>query len=211
MPAYAKDGAFASYTAQGGFIPYFSGVAGNITYTVASLFSNGSMFLHIFENITAGTDLSPFITTINTTDSIANPKIFPAVSVSNLSSHKIFFQKVSSSFLQNSTVSVPAGQFNAMEFTGTGPNDTTYAFWFDGKTGLVVEENAGTSAVELDSSSFATASSPPNNYGTEVPYELVFVFAFVIGGGSFLWLRHHYVKQGAKIPPAGDRAARHLR
>lgn len=210
-PAFASGGAFAKYTAEGGFIPYFSGVAGNITYTVASVFPNGTMALRIFENITAGTDLSPFITTVNRTDSVADPKIFPAVSISNLSSHHIFFQNVSSSFLKNSTASVPAGQFSTMEFTGTGPNRDAYTFWFDGKTGLVVEENGGTSAVELDSSNIATPTGAANTLGTEVPYELVFVFAFIMGGGSFLWLRHHYVKSSPKDHSAADRQGKYSR
>lgn len=197
-PPFAREGAFASYTTEGGFIPYFSGVSGNITYTVVGVYPNGSMLLRIFENITAGTDLPPILTTLNATDRIQNPRVFPSVPLANLTSGRVFFQNVSASYLQNATVSVPAGQFNTMEFTGQGANDTTTHFWFEAATGLVVEENAGTSAVELDSSNIATPIAPSDLYATEVPYLLVFVSAFAIGGGSFLWLRHHYTKSAAK-------------
>ena len=193
-PPYAVAGALASYTAQGGFIPYFSGVVGNITYTVTSVFGNGSMAVKIFENITAGTDLNPFIATLNRTDRVSNPSIFPAVPISNLSSGHILFQKVEASFLQNNTGSVPAGPFLTMEFTGVGPNDTAVHFWFDRGTGLMVEESSGTSAVELDSTNIATPSGPPAGINGELAYELVFVLAFVVGGGAFLLLRHYYTR-----------------
>lgn len=191
-PPYGVAGSFASYTAEGGFIPYFSGVEGNITYTVASVFQNGSMLLHIFENITAGTDLNPFITTLNVTDRVDNPRNFPAVALSNLSSRQIEFQKVSASFIQNATVSVPAGSFLTMEFGGTDANGTTIHFWFDGASGLMIEENGGTSAVQLDSSNIAIPAGPPEGLNGELAYELVFVSAFLVGGGAFLYLRHHY-------------------
>lgn len=197
-PPYATEGAFASYTAEGGFIPYFSGVEGNITYTVAHVFPNNSMSLRIFENITAGTDLNPFITLLNVTDSVSHPKIFPAVPVANLTTMHIEFQNVSATFLGNSTASVPAGSFRAMEFQGRGANDTTVSFWFDGATGLMVEENSGTSAVELESSNIATPSGPAGFLDSVLPYELVFVAAFVIGGSVFLYMRHHYTRQAAK-------------
>ena len=201
-PSYAAQGAFASYTLQGGFIPYFSGVAGNITYTVSDIYANGSMLLHVFENITAGTDLNPFITTLNITDSIQAPKTFPAVPISNLSSRHVEFQNTSATFLQNSTVAVPAGSFTTMEFSGIGPNGTTVHFWFDGITGLMVEENSGTSAVELESSNIAVPTGPSGLIGGELSYELVFIGAFALGGGGFLYLRHHYtsIAQKKKLP-----------
>lgn len=197
-PPYARVGAAASYTAEGGFIAYFSGVLGNITYTVTSLFPNGTMLLHVYENITAGQDLPPFITTFNKTDSVSNPHVFPVVPLSNLSSGRIFFQNVSSSFLVNNTASVPAGVFNTMEFQGKGPNGTTYSFWFDRTTGLVVEENGGASVVELESTNVATPIGPPSGLNGEIPYELVFVIAFAVGGSLFLWIRHHYGRSAAK-------------
>jgi hypothetical protein len=196
-PPYAVEGAFASYTAEGGFIPYFSGVEGNITYTVKSIFSNGSMALSIFENITAGTDLNPFITILNVTDTIQSPRNFPAVPVDNLSSLRVAFQNVSATFDQNSTTSVPAGEFDTMQFSGKGANGTAVTFWFDRATGLMIEESSGTSVMELDSSNIATPVGPPSIYNTEVPFELVFVAAFVIGGGAFLYMRHHYTKAAA--------------
>ncbi|MDG6981330.1 MAG: hypothetical protein JRN51_09515 [Nitrososphaerota archaeon] len=189
---YAKSGAFASYTAEGGFIEYFQGVLGNITYNVLAVYPNGSMLLHVYENITAGQDLPQTIRTFNSTDSVSNPQDFPAVSLSNLSSGHIFFQNVSSTFVSNDTASVPAGLFDTMKFSGTGPNDTTYTFWFDRGTGLVVEESSGTSAVELESSNIAVPIGPPSGLNGEIPYELVFVLAFAIGGGLFFWMRHHY-------------------
>lgn len=203
-PAYAVTGAFASYTAEGGFIPYFSGVEGNITYTVASVFGNGSMGLHIFENITAGTDLNPFIVTLNVTDSIGNPRTFPAVPLSNLSSGQIRFQNVSAAFQQNNTASVPAGTFQTMEFTGTGANDTEVHFWFDRATGLMIEENAGTSVVELDSTNVAVPSGPPGGFNGEIAYELVFILAFAIGGGAFLYMRRYYTKSALAKKNSSD-------
>jgi hypothetical protein len=205
-PPYAVTGAFASYTAEGGFIPYFSGVEGNITYTVAAVFGNGTMGLRVFENITAGTDLNPFIVTRNLTDSVDAPRTFPAVPLSNLSSGRIRFQDVSASFLQNNTVSVPAGTFLTMEFTGVDANGTAVRFWFDGATGLMIEENAGTSVVELDSSNIATPTGPPAGFNGELAYELVFVVAFAAGGGAFLYMRHHYTKSAqAKMEAAKKR------
>ncbi|MDE1857917.1 MAG: hypothetical protein KGI26_02455 [Thaumarchaeota archaeon] len=193
-PPYASAGAFASYTAQGGFIAYFSGVVGNITYSVAEVFGNGSMALHIFENITAGTDLNPFITTINVTDSVSNPAVFPAVPLSNLSTGHIRFQNVTASFLKNGTASVPAGTFQTIEFTGNGTGGDSVHIWFDRNTGLMVEENSGTSAVELESTNVAIAYGPPGGFNGELAYELVFVFAFVIGGGLFLYMRYYYTR-----------------
>jgi hypothetical protein len=193
-PAYGVAGAYASYTAEGGFIPFFSGVVGNITYTVASVFANGSMALHIFENITAGTDLNPFITTINLTDSISDPRTFPAVPLSALSSGRIEFQNYSATFTGNNTASVPAGTFLTMEFTGEGGNKTAVHFWFDRGTGLMVEEESGTSVVELESTNIATPTGAPGGFSGEVAYELVFVGAFALGGGAFLYMRHHYTR-----------------
>ncbi|MDG6909474.1 MAG: hypothetical protein JRN57_01090 [Nitrososphaerota archaeon] len=207
-PPYAVEGAFASYTAQGGFIAYFSGVVGNITYTVTSIFGNGSMRLHIFENITAGTDLNPFISTMNITDNIVNPVNFPAVSLASLSSGHIAFQNVSATFLHNNTASVPAGTFSTMEFTGTDVNGTTVNFWFDRATGLMVEESAGTSVVELASSNIAIPSGPPSGFNGEVAYELVFVIAFAVGGSAFLSMRYYYTKSAkAKRDAADGKAA----
>jgi hypothetical protein len=199
-PAFSQVGKFATYTAEGGFIAYFSGVSGNITYTVARVNDNGSMLLHIFENITAGTDLPPFIQNFNVTDSIGNPRTFPAVSPSNLSSLHVFFQNVSATFAGNATVSVPAGQFHTMQFTGK-VNDTTANFWFEATTGLLIEENAGTSAVQLDSSNIVAAFAPPDLASTEIPYELVFVLAFAIGGAAFFYLRHHYTSAASRAAP----------
>jgi hypothetical protein len=205
-PVFAQVGTFATYTAEGGFIAYFSGVSGNITYSVANVYDNGTMLLRIFENITAGTDLPPFITTLNITDSTQNPTTFPAVSTSNLSSLQVFFQNVSASFVGNETVSVPAGQFHTMEFTGQ-TNETTANFWFEGTTGLLIEENAGTSAIQLESSNLVTPFAPPDLVSTEVPYELVFVLAFAIGGAAFFYLRHHYTKAASKAA-AGKNSVR---
>jgi hypothetical protein len=194
FPAYASEGAQATYTAEGGFIPFFSGVSGNITYSVAKIYSNGSMLLHVYENITAGTDLPPFITVLNITDSVQNPRTFPAVPLSNLSSSHITFQNTSANFVQNTTTTVPAGRFDTFEFAGTSVNGTAVQFWFDRSTGLVVEMSSGTSVMELDSSNFAPPSSPLTVFDTVVPFLLIFVLAWVVGGGSFLWLRHHYRK-----------------
>lgn len=205
-PSYGVVGSFASYTAEGGFIPYFSGVEGNITYTVAAIFGNGSMGLRIFENITAGTDLNPFVVTLNVTDSLANPRTFPAVPLSNLTSGHIRFQNVSAAFAQNNTASVPAGTFLTMEFNGVDANGTAIHFWFDRATGLMVEENAGTSVVELDSSNIATPTGPPGGFNGELAYELVFVIAFGLGGSAFLYMRYHYTKSAqARKTAAGKK------
>lgn len=195
---YASVGSYASYTAEGGFIPFFSGVSGNITYTVTNIYGNGSMRLQVFENITAGTDLQPFIVTLNITDSVSHPMNFPAVPPSDLSTGKIFFQNTSASFYQNGTIAVPAGQFKAMEFQGHNVNGTV-DFWFDGATGLALEMDAGAQALQLESSNIATPASVPGAVSAEASYLIVFGSAFLIGGGSFLWLRHHYTK---KMPSA---------
>ena len=212
-PPYAVGGAFASYTAEGGFIPFFSGVEGNITYTVLSVLGNGSMALRIFENITAGTDLNPYVTTINVTDSVGDPSTFPAVPVSTLATGHIDYQNVSASFAQNDTSSVPAGTFSTFEFTGRDSNGTSVHFWFDRSTGLMVEENSGTSAVQLESTNIATPVGQAGGFNGEAAYELVFVLAFVVGGGGFLYMRRHYErsaqakKDAAKGQPAEGRTA----
>jgi hypothetical protein len=205
--AYAKAGAYASYTAEGGFIPFFSGVSGNITYTVKDVFSNGSMALSVFENITAGTDLPPFITTLNITDSAQYPRNFPAVPPSSLATGLISFQNTTATFYTNATISVPAGTFEAMGFEGTN-NGTTAHFWFDSSTGLAVEMDSGASALQLDSSNIATPAGPPASASGELAYVLVFVVAFVLGGGSYLWVRHHYgggTAKGSGKAKAGSR------
>lgn len=197
-PPYAVAGAFASYTAQGGFIAYFSGVEGNLTYTITSVFGNGSMKVELFENITAGSDLNPQVNTSTLIDSVQNPKSFPAVPLANMSTLHLVFQSVRADFVQNSTVSVPAGVFDTAKFTGKDSNGTAYTFWFDRATGLMIEESAGTSVMELDSSNIAVPIGTAGFYSSEVPYEMVFVAAFVIGGGLFLYMRHHYTSAASK-------------
>jgi hypothetical protein len=201
LPSYAVQGAFASYTAEGGFIAYFSGVEGNLTYTVTRVFGNGSMGLSIFENITAGEDLNPFITTLNITDSVQNPRNFPAVSLDNLSTLHVIFQNVSATFSQNATVSVPAGTFDTLKFVGyqgTGANRTSVNFWFDRETGLMIQESSGASVMELDSTNIAIPIGPPSLLNAEIPYELVFVLAFAVGGTLFWYLRYHYTRDAQK-------------
>lgn len=196
--AYASAGAFASYTAEGGFIPYFAGVQGNITYSVESVFSNGTMAIRVFVNITAGAELNPKVGYFNFTDSVGSPRTFPAVPPSALATNRIEFQNVSATFLKNQTLSVPAGTFNTMEFQGIGANNTATNFWFDPGTGLMIQEGSGTSAIELDSSNIAVPMGPPAGFGGEVPYELTFVIAFAVGGVLFLYIRYHYTRQAAK-------------
>lgn len=195
---FAVVGAYASYTGEGGFIPYFSGVEGNITYSVSSVFDNGSMAVHVFVNITAGTDLNPFINETTVIDSVQAPKVFPAVSPAVLSTLHVTFQNVSASFSKNSTVSVPAGLFDTSKFVGKDANGTSVSFWFDRTTGLMIEESSGTSAVELKSSNIATPVGTPSFFNSEAPFELVFVVAFAVGGVLFLYLRHHYTSAASR-------------
>lgn len=197
-PPYAVTGAFASYTAEGGFIPYFAGVEGNITYTVTSIFENGSMGVHVFVNITAGSELNPFVTTYNVTDITSAPVTFPAVPLAGLASGHVEFENVSASFLKNDTIFVPAGTFTTMEFQGVGANNTSTKLWFDPLTGLMIEGSSGTSAMQLDSSNIAVPTAPPSGLSGEIPYELTFVLAFTIGGVLFWYIRHHYTSAAAK-------------
>jgi hypothetical protein len=200
--SYASQGAFAAYTGEGGFVAFNSGAVENITYTVTDVYSNGSMLLHVYQNITAGVDLPQTIQNYSRLVQVANPTPLPVVPIANLSTGHIFFQNISSSFIANNTASVPAGIFNTMEFSGKDQNNTVYNFWFDRNTGLLVEEYEGVNALELYSSNIATPVGPPSGLNGEVPYELVFVAAFAIGGGMFIWIRHHYGKAALKAATA---------
>jgi hypothetical protein len=193
-PAYAQPGAFASYTALGGFIPFFGGVSGDATYTVLQVFDNGTMEVFLNENISQG-ELGQ---TTNTTyqahvlDSILSPGLFPAIAPSLLGSSNLTVQGITCSLSKQMTVTVPAGTFFTYEYVGRDLNGTTDYYWFDPSSGLVIEMSSGVSALELVNSNIAYPSSVQQPAQAESPYILAVLIAWAMIGAVYLWIRRHY-------------------
>jgi len=197
LPPYAKVGAFADYTSDGGFIAFMSGVSGNISYHISSILQNGTMELTITGNLSFGTEAG--IPTSNVTmteyDQTDSPKYFPAISSSELFSRSIDFQNISCTFQGYSRITVPAGTFESVEFQGNGANASLLDFWFDNATGLALQMSGSAAELQLKTTNIATPLVAQSSISTELSIVVVFVSGWVLAGVLFYAVRRHYVKK----------------
>ena len=197
FPAFATVGAFANYTGSGGFIAFLSGVSGNITYLVNSVFSNGTMGVSVKGNLSLGTEAGIPTSRVsqNLTDSVFDPRIFPAVPPQNLTARQIVFQNITCSFEKNSQLSVPAGTFNATEFQGTGANGSVLDFWFDRSSGLAIQMSGSAAEIQLLNSNIASPIGFQSPSSVETQIIVVFVVGWAGAGLLFYSVRRHYLKK----------------
>jgi hypothetical protein len=196
-PPYATVGAFANYTGDGGFIPFLSGVSGNLSYLVTNVLSNGSMSLLVTGNLSMGTEVG--IPTSNVSlslmDSIETPTYFPAIPPQALLSHQIIFQNITCNFVKNDVVTVPAGTFDSVEYQGTGANNSILDFWFDNQTGLALQMSGTASELQLTYSNIASPLAAQSATNLEIDISAVFIGGWVFAGLLFYAIRRHYIRK----------------
>lgn len=188
-PPFARAGAFASYSAIGGFVAYFEGVSGNSSFTVDRVFMNGTMRITVRENIQAGTDVPPTVLSFNVTDSYVQPKYFPAVPLSEIGKGNVSVLGVECSLVRQTEISVPAGTFNTHEFLGRTMNGTSMFVWIDDATGLVVEMAAGGGALQLSGTNIAAPVSVQTPVASSLPYTVAIALIWLLGTALFLLYR----------------------
>jgi hypothetical protein len=196
-PSYAKVGAYAFYSGDGGFIAFLSGVSGNISYTLTDVYTNSSMNLLVNANLSLGTEVTNNVSTVteNLTDSIFAPKIMPAVPPQDLTGSKITFQNIVCTFVANNAqFSVAAGTFNATEYQAQ-VNGTELTFWFDRPSGLAIEMLESGSYFQLVDSNIAMPLAVQTSFQSYLPYILVFVTGWAAAGLLFYGVRRHYIKK----------------
>ena len=197
LPAYATIGAFANYTGSGGYIAFLSGVSGNLSYTVTNVLANGSMELYVNGNLSLGTEVDIPTSQIseNLTDSIYSPKIFPALPPQELTSKQIIFQNITCEFQTDSVLTVPAGTFEAVEYQGTGVNDSILDFWFDNSTGLAIQMSGSGAELQLTGSNIAQPFALQSSSAFDLSIVAVFLVGWTIAGLLFYAVRRHYIKK----------------
>ena len=200
--AYAQVGAYAFYTVQGGFVAFFDGIAGNMTYTVTDVFSNGTMSVQVRANTTAGTEINPTYQIFNYTDSISSPRVFPVAPVTELGANQLVFQNLTCNLVGMEKIEVPAGAFNTVEYEGT-VNGTTIDFWFDSVSGLAVQEYSQLSTFQLHSSNIATPVRAIDPLQADIPYAVIFVIVAVVSVVSFFGIRNYYAKEAKRASDKG--------
>jgi|GEM_PF-1687679 hypothetical protein len=194
LPQYAQAGAFVSYTAIGGFIPFFGGVSGQAKYTVMQVFTNGSMLVMLNETISQGEvgSQSNVSSSKYFLDNAYSPSVFPALPASSLGQYQVRVQGIVCNLTGQVSITVPAGTFLTYEYIGRDSNGTTQYYWFDSASGVVVEMSSGVSAMQMTNSNIAFPSSQPTSSSSELPYVVVVLLAWGFMGGLFLWIRRHY-------------------
>jgi hypothetical protein len=162
-PSYARAGAVATYSEFGGFVAFFGGVYGNVSFAITDVYQNGSMGVRVEANLSQSGEAPPQVFDMNITDSVESPRQFPAVPPENLTGAKLFFEDTAMTFVANQSVSVPAGTFETVEFTGRSPDGNVSDFWFDRTSGLAIQVEKGGAALQLLSSNIAVAAGgmPP--------------------------------------------------
>lgn len=197
-PKYAVVGANALYQVLGGMIPFFDGVNGTIEYAVSSVFPNGSMVVVISGNVSQGNEAPVSNFSYGYFDSYRLPKIFPAINPSMLAEASFHYENVTCTFARNDSVTVPAGTFSTMEFTGPNENGTSTYYWFDPNSGLVIQMAAGGGVFQLQSSNIATPTSTPSGLATSLPFLEVFGGAFGLGAIIFVGMWMYYNRRSGK-------------
>lgn len=208
-PGYAKVGAYALYSGNGGFVAFLSGASANISYYVYDVYPNGTMTVFVNASLSLGTEVTNGSTTIakNVTDSILYPSFMPAISPANLTGGTIEFQNVTCSFVQNAKLTVPAGIFNATEYRGVDSNGTTVHYWFDRDTGLSLEMVEPSSYFQLVQSNIALPISTPTAIQSELPFIIIFIAGWVGAGLFFYALIRHYTKRAKQKAGLKERTA----
>lgn len=199
-PPYAKVGAYALYSGDGGFVAFLSGVSANISYFVSDIYPNSTMRVFVNASLTLGTEVpnGSTIVTRNVTDSIYSPTLFPAMPPENLTSGQITFENITCSFVKNAMHTVPAGTFNATEYQGKDPNGTTVYFWFDRPTGLSIEMDQASSYFQLVTSNIAAPLGTQTPLQSELPFILIFVAGWAGAGLLFYLLIRHYSRKAKR-------------
>lgn len=199
-PPFAKVGAYALYSGNGGFVAFLGGASANISYYVYDVYPNGTMNVFVNASLSLGTEVTNGSTTVakNVTDSITSPEIMPAVSPAALTGGTLVFQNVTCTFVQNAQLTVPAGNFNATEYQGKNANGTTIHYWFDRATGLSLEMVQPASYFQLVQSNIAIPTSIQTPIQSELPFLVVFIVGWVGAGLFFYAVIHHYTKKSKK-------------
>jgi len=197
LPPYAQAGAFVSYTAIGGFIPFFGGVSGQATYTVTQVFINGSMLVMLNETISQGEVGSQSNVTSSKyfMDNAYSPSVFPALPASLLGQYQVRVQGIVCNLSGLVSITVPAGKFLTYEYIGRDSNGKIQYYWFDSTSGIIVEMSSGVSAMQMTNSNVAFPSSQPKSSSSELPYVVIVLLAWAFMGSLFLWIRRHYSSQ----------------
>ena len=198
-PSYSAVGSYAIYQVLGGFIPFFDGVNGTISYTVTNVFSNNSMSVSLNGNVSQGNEAPTSNVTYNFNDNILDPRIFPALAPNLLTERHLIFENISCNFVQNSSLAVPAGTFETMEFTGNDKNGALTYYWFDPSSGLVIEMAQGGGAFQLQQSNIATPSSISSGFSTSLPFFETFGLAFGIGAALFFGIHRYYNRKSSRV------------
>lgn len=204
---YAKVGAYALYSGDGGFAAFMSGVSANISYFVSNVYPNNTMRVYVNASLTLGTEVpnGSTIVTKNVTDSVYSPTLFPAVPPENLTSGQMTFENVTCSFVKNAMHTVPAGTFNATEYQGKDSNGTIVYFWFDRSTGLSLEMDQSSSYFQLIVSNIAAPLGIQTPFQSELPFIVIFVAGWAGAGLLFYLLIRHYSRK-AKRSALAERA-----
>jgi hypothetical protein len=201
-PPFARRGAFASYSAIGGFVAYFEGVSGNSSFTVDQVFTNGTMKVTVRENIQAGTDVPPTVMSFNVTDSYLRPKFFPAVPLGEMGTGRVSVLGVECTLVRQTEINVPAGTFRTLEFLGKTANGSSVFVWLDNATGLVVEMAAGGGALQLSGTNIAVPVSTQTPVASALPFTLAIALSWLLGISLFLLYRRKM--QRRSVRRAGD-------
>ncbi len=203
-PVYAHQGAYIWYVVLGASIAFFDGVAGNITYTVTNVFANNSMRVQVLANISEGSEVPESYQILNYTDNIFEPKIFPAVPLSNLSNNSnVFFQNVTCHFVKYQSVTLDPGRFNTSEYQGVDKNGTQYTYYFDRNTGVAVQmSSTAGAAIQLEGSNIVIPDAPPNSISQSLPFYEDFAAAFSVSALIFGAVWWYYRGKNRKLAAA---------
>jgi hypothetical protein len=166
-PGYARSGATATYSEFGGFVAFFGGVYGNVSFTVIHTYQNGSMSIRVQANLSQSGEAPPETFERNFTDSIESPHQFPAIPPGNLTRPQLVFEDMTLTFKDNQSISVPGGTFETAAFVGKSSDGNLSYFWFDRTSGLAVQVERGGGVLQLLSSNIAVATrvqSPTDSF-----------------------------------------------
>ena len=189
---FAVQGAYATYAAEGGFIPFFSGVNGTVSYLITAVYPNGTMHVSVSANMSQGNEVPETFQVFNYTDSISSPKVFPVLPAGLLGSRQIRFQNVTCNYVKSTNITVPAGSFATIEYLGKDANGSQDYFWFDQVTGLAVQMAGGAGAFQLQGSNVATPTSIPSGLSTSFPFLTTFGLVWVVAALVFVGLWKYY-------------------
>lgn len=201
-PPYARAGAFATYSTYGGFVAYFGGVYGNVTYSVTKVYGNGSMGIRVQAMVSQSGEAAPQSLDLNYTDSVDSPRQFPAIPPANLSKLQFEYQGTLAKYSWKGVIEVPGGRFNTTEYIGTAPSGNLTFFWFDRSTGLAIQVSKGGSAMQLAASNVATPEAGQSFLGTYAGAIGLIAVLWVVGGAFFYLLIRRMNRKGALQQPA---------